>query len=427
MSGGFLLVAFSFMAAAAVPADPLPQPLSLEQALLLADRSHPAIQLARAKQDGAAAQLLEVTADSGLSLSLLGRLAYLEPAEASNFQERNNSSAHLLMEKRLYDFGYSDARQASALRRLEAARAAGMGARQQHQIEVMRTYFEVLLADLEYARDNEAMAIAFVRLDKARSRHELGEISDVDLLEIETRYQQILSRRTASESKQRNSRQRLALALNRPDELPSELVEPEPPDVEPPLPEIAILLEEVLRGNPRLRELQAEVEAARQQLVAADKRYGPVIRGELLASAYQRETRSTSPFEAALVLELPLYSGGRDDAETAAARSQLAEAEARLALLRHQLQRQVTELLLKQQYLKRRVSELKVRGEYREIYLDRSRTLYELERVSDLGDAMVQTSTIRLELAKVYYQWLLNKAQLKALSGKLLQEDSQER
>ncbi len=515
-----VLAAFCLTGTLAVQADPLPQPLSLEQALLLAESSHPTLQLATAREASAAANLRQVSSRNDLSVSLLGRLAYLEPADLSNFQQNNDSSAHLLMEKRLYDFGYSEAQEASAERELDAARLAGLDVRQQHRIEVMKAFFDVLLADLEYARDNEAMSIAYVRLDKARNRHELGELSDVELLKIETRYQQILSRRTASEAKQRETRTRLALALNRPAELPSELVEPEAPDLDKPLPEVAELLESVLRENPRIRGLQAKVDAARQALVAADRRYGPVLRGEVAANAWNRETRSTHPFEAALVLELPLYSGGRDDAETAAARSALMEAEAELALLRYRLRQKVTDkrvfdlvkdfgtsespkstrsstthwcpgrpghpafrhniasslrlhtglpydwtprsdaplgsplapsarrvsrvasrlpgttrlrfalhggqrLWLAQQKLKRRSRELAVRDEYRDLYLDRSRTLYELERVSDLGDAMVQTTAVRLELARVIYQWQLNEAQLKALTGELIREDTE--
>ena len=151
-----VLAAFCLTGTLAVQADPLPQPLSLEQALLLAESSHPTLQLATAREASAAANLRQVSSRNDLSVSLLGRLAYLEPAELSNFQQNNDSSAHLLMEKRLYDFGYSEAQEASAERELDAARLAGLDVRQQHRIEVMKAFFDVLLADLEYARDNQA-------------------------------------------------------------------------------------------------------------------------------------------------------------------------------------------------------------------------------------------------------------------------------
>ncbi len=142
-----------------------------------------------------------------------------------------------------------------------------------------------------------------------------------------------------------------------------------------------------------------------------------MIRGELGAHGYARETRSTEPFSAALVLEMPLYSGGRDDAETARARAELMENQALKAKLELELRQQVLELWLEQNTLRRRLKELRVREEYRDLYLDRSRTLYELEWTSDLGDAMVQISAVRLELAKLQYQWMLNDMRLKVLTG----------
>ncbi|HIE55078.1 MAG TPA: transporter, partial [Chromatiaceae bacterium] len=214
---GLALLGLCLFQLARAQSDPFSQPLSLERALHLARQSHPTIELARAREAAAEARLQQVMAENGLSVSLVGRLAWLEPAELSGFQDHNDSSAHLLMSKRLYDFGYSKAQQASASSALAAVRSSGLEARQQQQLEVMKAFFDVLLADLEYARDNEAMAIAFVRLDKARSRHELGRLSDVELLKLETRYQQSLSRRSLSQGRQRSTRLRLALAMNRPD------------------------------------------------------------------------------------------------------------------------------------------------------------------------------------------------------------------
>ncbi|BAO45295.1 TolC family protein [Thiolapillus brandeum] len=419
----FLLVVLSRLVLCA-GADPLPQPLSLEQALALADEAHPEILLARAEEARAEAELQETRSDDDLSVLVEGRLQYLDPAEQSNFQETNDSQAQLRVAKRLYDFGYTRAREASAEAGLEAARWQGLDARQSQQLKVMKAFFDVLLADLEYTRDNEAVAIAFVRVDKLRERHKLGQVSDLELLKHETQYEKVLSRRTASAARQREMRLRLALAMNRPDELPADLVLPPVPDMAQDLPEVGELYARVLQGNPSLKALRQRITAARQTLEAAARRYGPVLRGEMLANYYNRETRSTSPFSAALVLEMPLYSGGREDAEAAKARARLLDSQARLSRLELELRQQVLDLHLDQEKLRRRAKELRVREEYRDLYLDRSRTLYELERTSDLGDAMVQTSAVKLELARIRFQWLLNRARLRALAGKLL--DGQE-
>ena len=417
---GWLLLVILAGPVSAVAADPLPQPLSLEQALALVDAEHPALLQARAEEAMAEARLQEVQSGDDLSVLLEGRLQYLEPAELSNFQETNDSRAQLRLNKRLYDFGYTSAREGSAKEALKAARWRGLDARQRQHLSVMKAFFDVLLADLEYTRDNEAVAIAYVRLDKLRDRHRLGQVSDIELLEKETLYEKVLSRRAASAARQRETRMRLALALNRPGELPAELLMPPVPDMSEPLPEVDELYSLVLRRNPSLEALRHHMAAASQTLQAAARRYGPVLRGEMLAGYYNRETRSTSPFSAALVLEMPLYTGGRDDAETARARAELLDSQARKSRLELELRQQVLDLWLEQEKLRRRAAELAVREEYRDLYLDRSRTLYELERSSDLGDAMVQTSAVKLELARIRFQWLLNRERLKALSGELL-------
>ncbi len=417
---GLLLVA------ATILAEPLPQPLTLAQALRLVDVHHPAIEEARAREAGAAATVLAEESRDDLSIMLEGRLQYLQPAELSHYQQNNDSRLGLLVEKRLYDFGYTRARQESARASLEAAQWDGLSERQRHQIRVLKAFLDVLLADLEYVRDNEALAIAYVRLNGLRNRHELGKLSDIDLLENQALYEQALSRRTATEAKQRSMRLRLALALNRPGEVPSELISPEAPDMGADLPVLEALAEKALQNNASLQSLRKRIAAAERMLAAAEKRYGPVLRGEIGAYQYHRETGSTSPLSAALVLEMPLYSGGRGNAETAGARADLLEYQALKGKLELRLRQQVLELWLEQNTLRRKMNELQVREEYRDLYLDRSRALYDLERTTDLGDAMVQISAVKLEMAKLQYQWMINQMQIKMLTGELLQQEERE-
>ncbi|WP_419592739.1 TolC family protein, partial [Thiolapillus sp.] len=357
--GRLLFLTGVFLLFPAVQADPLPQPLSLSQALQLVDEEHPAIRQAVAREAAAEAELLAEESDDDLWVTLEGRLKYLEPAELSNFQDNNDSRLDLWVEKRLYDFGYTEARQASARASLDAAKWSGLNERQRQQLRVMQAFLDVLLADLEYVRDNEAVAIAYVRFDRFRNQAELGKLSDVDLLEKQVLYEKILSRRTATEARQRTTRLRLALALNRPGEIPADLVSPPAPDMDAVLPPQETLAEKVLQNNTGLRALRQKITAAEQKLAAAGKRYGPVIRGELGAHGYARETRSTEPFSAALVLEMSLYSGGRDDAETARARAELMENQALKAKLELELRQQVLELWLEQNTLRRRLKELR--------------------------------------------------------------------
>ena len=401
----------------------LPAPLSLPDALKFARDDLPALELARAESDASAAELAEAHALSGVRLTAVGRVRAVRPSYVSPDRDNNDSSARLALTKRLYDFGYSDARE-------EAARLSGDGstwryldARQRSHLEIMRRFFDVILADLQYARDNEAMAGAFIDLDRARDRHELQRLSDVDLLELDALYQEALHRRMQSEARQRATRSRLAISMGRPDELASELIRPAAPDTDGELADYESLLDWVLQNNPELKALRAEVEAARAGVEAARNGHGPVISGELDASVYNRNTNSTHPLGAAIVLEVPLLSGGARDAELAAARADLRARSAALAAAEQELRHQVLELRLRLDNLRIRLAGLQVRGDYRELYLDRSRALYELEVKTDLGDAMTEITAVNLDRARAEFEWMMTQAELAALRGRLLPEE----
>ena len=124
----------------------------------------------------------------------------------------------------------------------------------------------------------------------------------------------------------------------------------------------------------------------------------------------------------AVVLEVPLYTGGRSDAAVAEARALIGKKQAEVAESELILRQAVLDLWLELQNLGTRMEELNVLDDYREYYLDRSRTLYDLEVTTDLGDAMVQTSAVRLKKSRAAFQWMLAMARLDALTGKLLPE-----
>lgn len=399
---------------------PLPDPLTLNDALALARPDLPLIEMALAQRDASAADLAEARSLSGVRLSAIGRLRVIEPADVSDNRDNNDSSARLALSKRLYDFGYSDALEASARLAGNGSEWRQLDARQQAHLEIMQRFLDVILADLQYARDNEAMAGAYVSVDRARDRHELKQISDVALLALETEYQDALLLRNESQALQRMARSQLAIAMGRPGDLAANLVPPAAPDTGLALPEYEDLLAEVMQGNPSLKALQAEVKAAQAGVKAARAGHGPVISGELDASYYNRETNSTNPLGAGLVLEVPLLTGGARDAAVAAAWAELRSSRAQLAAAGHMLRQQVLELWLRLGNLRKKLEALQVRDDYRELYLDRSRALYELEVKTDLGDAMTGISAVRLDVAHAEFEWMMTQAELAALAGRLL-------
>lgn len=419
--GGLLTLVLHLAAyAQAWAQDPLPSPLSLEQALAIADEVHPDRLLADAALARAMARRQQVESVYDTQVKFTGELRAIDPSKIAIYQSRNDSLARLNLSKQLYDFGRTARAEEAAEATLASREWRLKAVRQQRRLAVMERFFAVLLADLKHARDNEALSIAFIRFDRASNRHELGKVSDIDLLELESLYQQARSELSASSNQQRITRSQLAISLNRPTDLPADLVMPDL-QVESTGEEFETWIEKALVDNPELLALRAEVEAARKQLHASEAVDNPVLRGELEAATYKRELGGRNPLTAALVIEVPLYTCSRVDAKAAEQRAVLQQKEAELAAYELQIHQQVLDAWMALDRLRIEAESLLVTADFRDLYLDRSRTLYDLDQQTDLGDSMTQIADIQWRSSQNMFDRLLLQAHLKALTGTLLQ------
>jgi outer membrane protein TolC len=413
------------LAAAGTQAAPLPSPLTLEAALKLADDAvHPSLLEAEALRDEAQAAQLQAEAFTGARATLSARARAVEPGPDASNKERDDHRLMLRVEKPLYDFGRSEAQTAAADAGLRAAELRHADARARRRIEVMTRYFEVLLADLESARDTEAMATAYVEFDRARMRQELGQYSPVRVLESESRYMEVRQRMYASEARARTTRARLALALSRPDELPAHLAPPKLQALKMAAPDLAGLLAEARNANPVLAAAREEAAAAQERVNAARASSRPRLTGEVERSEYSRTLGANDRWRIGVELEVPLYDGGRDTAAIAQALAAHKRAQARWQAAQLEVAEQVREAWERLRVVQAQRDTAKTLGDYRDQYLDRSRALYELEVKADLGDAMVQTSEARLQAARADFDMALAWARLDALLGKPVYDGS---
>jgi outer membrane protein TolC len=264
---------------------------------------------------------------------------------------------------------------------------------------------------------NEAMAVAYVQYDKAKDRHELGQLSDTELLKIETEYQDIRLSRYQAETRQRATRSLLAQALNQPTELPSDLEFPELSENNRKLPEYEELVAKALAGNQNLIAYKTELEATRHQMEASRSTNYPVLTGDVQASYYNREFGSRNPFEAGVTLDIPLYTGDRKVAATTEDHAEFMRLQAEMKSEEYAIRQQLLEAWQKIQVLKAQREQASTLSEYRDLYLDRSRALYEYEVTTDLGDAMVKQTEARLLTLRTEFELALTWGLIDVLLG----------
>lgn len=399
-------------------AEPLPDPLTLEYALSLASEDHPAVALGKAEIAAAEAERSEVDAEDGLYATARLNARYIDDSNVPVQKKNNDSRALLLIRKELYDFGRSD-------KDLAAAEAAVRGSEwnfrdrlQQRRLDITKAFFEVILADLRFARENESMAEAFVDFDRARDRNELGQVSDIEVLELEDAYQAVRLSRYRAEADQRATRARLAQLLNRPDSLPARLATPELPANDSPLPDYERLIEAALRQNPVLLALRQQLEASRLRVAASRRGAYPVLSSEVNFGWWERDIgNNREPFGASLILDIPLITGGRTDADIAKEQADSYRLQAKVQQLEYDLRQQVLESWQEIQALLAQREAADIKRDYRDLYLDRSRAQYELDIKTDLGDAMAQQTASRLYAAQTEFSLALAWARLAALVG----------
>lgn len=406
---------------AATP-DALPQPLTLEYALTLVDADHPSLQQAYAAQLAAQAHQLASEAQDDVSVSLEARARWVRPPATVGQDVLDDHKGSLFVRKSLYDFGRSGAQQQAAGSEVQAMDVRYQSQYEQRRLAIMRAFFDVLLADQENFRDNEALAVAYIELDRLRTRKELGQTSDIEVLEQERHYQAMRYQLLQSESRQRLARSTLANQLNRPGELPSELATPDFNHAAAPLPEYEQLLPLAQQHNPTLQALQLELDAAQRRVVSARSEKLPRLDAELEASSYSRELGSNDRWRAGITLSVPIYNGDRINAAVAREQAAVMRLQAALGQAQQELRQTLLDSWFALQQLVLQREQAKSELNYRELYLDRSRANYEMEVKADLGDAMVRLSDAQLALVKNDFDTALAREQLRVLLGVGLEE-----
>jgi len=415
-------VLFGNLCFAEEKAETLPEPLTLEYALSLADRYHPDLAIVEADVQQAQADVFQTEASDDLDIRIQAQAQWIEPAEKSFDQNSDDHKLSLLVDKTLYDFGHQAAQQQAASNNLQSQQYLYLDARQKRRLDITRRFFDVLLADLLFYRFNEEMASAFVRLDKLRERHRVGQVGELEVLKQEVEYQEMRRKRTASSNNQRLVRSALAIAMGKPDLIPDTLLKPDLSILDKKLPEVEILQKQAVEQNPAIRALRADVNAAQQSVEAARKSDNPVLKAQLEAHSYTRDTGSTDPWRAGFVLDIPLSKGGRTDAEVAKQKARLYQLQSQLKQSKTKLKHSILMLWLEMESMKLKRDEARALSDYSELYLDKSRTLYEMEVRATLGDAMITITKSQYEVLKADLDLVYAWKKMDALTGNMIIE-----
>jgi len=412
-----VFIAVSFFSETA-KGEALPNPLTLDQALSYATAGHPNLSLADAQLAHAVSRKLQVETINNIDAYI--ELAPYAAIPSINDDFINDSYARLSVTKTLYDFGYSASLEDSADEDITSQQLLAAATRNKQYIIIMQRYFNVILADLHFAAVDEEMTSLYVKYDKLLERHSLGMISDVVLLEAESIYREAADRRKASEKNQYSSRQRLAIALNKPEDIPADLIRPQLPQLKQTIPELGAILDQALVGNLTITALQHAVRADKAALEASKQEYGPTLLAGLELNKYERQLRGRNDASIGFNLRIPFANGSRTEAKAARFVSELSASQARYDQAKFALRQQLSDLITKLEILKFKRDSDEQRLDSRGLTLDRNRVRYELEMQTTLGNSMARYTEAEWQSAKNDFEVATIWARINTLTGKRL-------
>ena len=426
---GLLLLCTLLMASPVLQADssstvPLPTPLTLVDALSLANDSHPDLRIAWANVSRAGIRLREVESSYGVNTLLELQPRVASRASVSGVDFEDDSRFGLVIRKRLSDFGRSASRHVAASAAVRSEEAAYQVRRNLHVLEVMEKFFAVILADLAYQAHDESMTVSYFRYKRLADRQaSFQQYTDMEVAERELAYRRAYVKRLRSDLTRRQARNSLALALGRPGELSADLAMPDlTVYARQEIPDYHELVDRVISTSPTLEVLRHRIEAAQASVDAVRKADFPVLSAEFEAWEYTDNTSANRDrFRANLKFVLPLFgSTGTKDVRLAEAHNVLFRLQSELTSAEYVLRDRVLELLHGLEVNRAQEVAAAAHEEYRGYYQDHSRALYELELRSDLGNAQAKAAAAMLESTRVRFQRALLWTELDGLLGRPL-------
>lgn len=414
-----LLYVFVLLPAYVSAAENLPQPLTLQVALKYVDKSDQyQLQLAEENLNAAIAEAGQTRSVNDLTVNLSGYLRKVGVSELADPDKDDDSKVSVYVRKPLYDFGKSSGTEQLSQLNIELRQLEKDYLVEQREISITQKYFDVLNADNDYLRHNENMAIGFIRFDHARENKELGLASELEVLQEQSTYEVIRQNLYQSENMQRLTRVILAEELGFPDQPPSELSVPELESAIQIKDDVEAMVQQAYKHSLLMKIRYKELAMAIQKMNSATDTIGPRLDAELEVSDYAREASTRDEWRASIYFEVPLYSGNKEHSLVNMANAQHRKALAELQKARSEIRIMVLKLWqdIKQNSV-RLAGEL-VNQEFRDMYLDKSRAEYELEFKTNLGDAMVQFSTSRMQGYQARFALEMAWRKLEKLVGK---------
>ncbi len=314
----------------------------------------------------------------------------------------------------IYDFGKSYDAIKAERSSIEAAEKSYVAARNTVLLEGLAAFYSLHASELLERAVYEAHSSAYVRWDKVKELERYGKKSPLDVAEWLSKVEK--TRLVYYRERSRNNALRLRLEELTGKSLAGELINsPEPPKrkiIDFDSDKVADLAE---RKNPDLAALRKQTQALRF------KREGTVSLPKLEAFANvdhsSRDLRGRNEWAVGARLNWGIFDGGITRAERSRLAAKESKASALFEVKRRMIRRRAKNLVTNINDSWQQIVSAFARKSFLSKQLLRRQQIYEQERVTDLGTAMIDDTRAESELVRATGAYYVDMARLMVVMG----------
>jgi outer membrane protein TolC len=334
----------------------------------------------------------------------------------STQKSNDNAEIYSALEvaKSIYDFGKKGVGIDAAGYDMEAAQQALITTKNAVLLEGLALFYNLHASELQLRAYNEIHASAYVRWDRAKEKYGQGRTGPIEvseaLMAVEKTRLDYYSERTLNV----RYRMRLEELINQ--SLPEELISPPlPPEKPPHEADREEFIKLVMQRNPEIIALlkQAKAKGLRRSAITST----PSVEAFGNVGHSSREISGRNEYSVGARMSWKVFDGGLKWAQ----RNQLAAEESRInahmELKRRQLRRKAHFALMNRADVFQSVISARAELDYTQKKMLRRQQLYSLERVTDLGRAMVENTQAEAALIRATGAYQLESASIAMLLG----------
>lgn len=285
---------------------------SLQDAMERAYRDNPDLQAARQQLEATNEQVPQARSGWRPNVEINLSAGIRRRAAQSSFESTSDRleprSGELLVEQPVYQGGSTVAGIERAKNAVRAERSRLGVTRQDVLLRAVRAYMNVWRDQAVLRLNRNNVEVLQERLEATRQRFDVGEVTQTDVAQAESRVSRAIADRTAARSELEASRATYAEVIGGP---PSDLSFPDVPDVLPATREETIA--EAKADNPAVEAARFAERSARKQVRETEGELLPQLQLVGTLQRSQRQTSSESETDTAEILAqltVPLYQQG---------------------------------------------------------------------------------------------------------------------